>query len=87
MEVRGDKFDDGSGVGGGGGASGGGDSTLRTSDGGGAVGRGQWKGLLTIEVGTAENTDKIRLQDTRKLEQWLWYHIRNTECNSIVFLK
>ena len=38
-EVIGDKFDDGSGFGGGG-ASGGGDSTLRTSDSGGAVGRG-----------------------------------------------
>ena len=79
MEVKGDRSDDGNGFGGGEGASGGGDSTLRTSDGGEAIERGHWKGLLTTEVEAAENTDKTRLQDTRKLEQWLWYHDRNTE--------
>ena len=68
MEVRGDRSDDGSGFGDGGGASGGGDSTLRTSNGSGAVGRGHWKGLLTTEVEAAENTNKTRLQDTWKLE-------------------
>ena len=62
-----------------GGASGGRDSTLRTSDCGGAVGRWHWKGLLTTEDEVAKNTNKTRLQDTRKLEQWLWYHVRNTE--------
>ena len=61
MEVRGDRFDDGSGFGSGGGASSGGDSTLRTSDGSEAVGRRQWKGLPTTEVKAAENIDKTRL--------------------------
>jgi len=28
---------------------------------------------------------KTRPRDIRKLEQWLWYHVRNIECNSIVF--
>ena len=41
------------------------------SNSGGAVGRGHLKGLLTIEVEAVKNTDKTRLQDTRKLEQWL----------------
>ena len=44
---------------------------MRTSNSGGAVGRGHLKGLLTIEVEAVKNTDKTRLQDTRKLEQWL----------------
>ena len=70
-----------------GGASGGGDSTLRTSDCGRAVGRWHWKGLLTTEDEAAENIDKTRLQDIRKLEQWLWYHVWKTErlyCISLV---
>ena len=67
-ELRGDRSYGGSGFGGGGEASGGRDST-----------QGHWKGLLTTEVETVENTNKTRLQDIRKLEQWLWYHVRNTE--------
>ena len=60
MEVRSDRSDDGSSLGGE-------DSTLRTSDGGGVVGRGHFKGLLTAEVEVAENTDKEKIARHKKI--------------------
>ena len=47
--------------------SGGEDSTLGTSDGGGAVKRGQGKCLLTEEVEAAENTNKNKTTRHKKV--------------------
>jgi len=61
------KINGGNDLGGGDWASSGGDSTLSTSDGSGAIRRGNQKGLLNEEVEAAENTNKNKIVRHKKV--------------------
>ena len=67
MEVQCERSNGGNDLGGGDRASSGGDSTLSTSNGSGAVRRGNKKGLLTKEVEAVENTNKNKIARHKKV--------------------